>query len=88
VLGAKAQDIQMLVMRDGLLPVATGLVVGLVAAWIMGRLFAGMLFQVKPTDPLTLIGVPLLLGAAAAVACYAPARRAANANPADSLHLE
>jgi putative ABC transport system permease protein len=88
VLGAHAADIRSLVMRDGLAPVAAGLVAGLGAALLLGRAFASMLFEVRPTDPVTLASVTLLLAAAAVAACYAPARRATSVDPIESLRFE
>jgi ABC-type antimicrobial peptide transport system permease subunit len=88
VLGAHTNDIRSLVMRDGLTPVAIGLAAGLVAALLLSRVFASMLFEVKPSDPLTLVAVTVLLGAVAVIACYAPARRATHVNPIESLRLE
>jgi predicted permease len=88
VLGAHTNDIRSLVMRDGLTPVAIGLAAGLGAALLLSRVFASMLFEVKPSDPLTLVAVTVLLGAVAVIACYAPARRATHVNPIESLRLE
>lgn len=88
VLGAHSSDIRSLVMRDGLAPVGVGLIAGLAVALLLGRILVSMLFEVNPSDPLTLLGVTVLLGAAATVACYAPARRATTVDPIESLRLE
>jgi putative ABC transport system permease protein len=88
VLGAHTGDIHWLVMRDGLKPVAVGLVVGILISLAVGRAFTSLLFEVRPSDPLTLVGVAVLLAGVAAAACYLPARRATNADPVASLRLE
>ena len=75
-LGASRWEIVGLVMRQGMALVMVGLVAGLVAAMGLTRLMAGLLYGVSPTDPLTLIGVTVLLGGIALLACYVPARRA------------
>ena len=74
-LGARAVDVHRLVLREGLTPVAAGLIAGVAATLALGRVFGSLLFEVRPTDPLTLVGVATLLGAVAIVACAIPARR-------------
>lgn len=88
VLGAHASDIHALMLRDGLTPVAIGLGAGIVASLLLARVFAGFLFEVRPTDPATIIGVSVLLAAVATVACYIPSRRAAATDPIASLRVE
>ena len=65
-----------------------GVAIGLVAAALAGRLIASLLYGVKPADAATLAGVSILLAAVALLASYIPARRAARANPMDSLRYE
>ena len=74
-LGARAADVHRLVFREGLIPVAAGLVAGVAATLGLGRVFGSLLFEVRPTDPLTLLVVASLLGVVAVVACAIPARR-------------
>ena len=75
-LGAQPGDVHRMVLREGLTPVAAGLAIGLVAAVAAGRAAAGLLFQVRPGDPVTLAAVAVVLGLVAVVACMVPARRA------------
>lgn len=88
VLGAHASDIHALILRDGLTPVAIGIAAGIVASLVLGRVFATLLFEVRPSDPITIVGVAVLLSAVATAACYLPSRRAAAADPAVSLRVE
>ena len=67
---------------------AIGIAIGLVAAALFGRLIASLLYGVKPLDAATFAGVSILLAAVALFASYVPARRAANADPMDSLRYE
>jgi predicted permease len=87
-LGARASDVVRLVVRNGLTVVGAGVALGLVAAFGAGRLIAGFLFGLSPTDPLTLAAVPLLLLLVALLASALPARRAAAADPMASLRAE
>ena len=61
---------------------------GLLGALWLTRLLQQLLFEVAPTDPLTYVGVALVLGLAALVACYVPARRAARVDPIIALRAE
>jgi putative ABC transport system permease protein len=84
-LGAEPGDLLRLVMRDGLIPVAVGIAVGLAGAAMLTQLMSTLLFGIVPFDPITFSTVSLLLGVVAALACYIPARRAATADPATAL---
>src|SRR5260370_37949764 len=75
-LGAERRSILRMVLRQGLGLALAGAAVGLVCALIVSHLMAGLLYGVKPTDPLTVGGVALLLIGVAVPACYIPARRA------------
>jgi putative ABC transport system permease protein len=87
-LGAQKRDVLRLVMKDGLKLGLLGIVLGLAGAIALTRVMVSLLFEVKPTDPGTLIGVALLLGAVAVLACYIPARRALSIHPMTALRRE
>jgi len=87
-LGAQHGDVLQLVMKDGLKLALLGIVLGLAGAIALTRVMVSLLFEVKPTDPTTLIGVALLLGAVAMLACYIPARRALSIDPMTALRRE
>jgi len=76
------------VLQQGAKLAAIGVAIGLAAAALFGRLIASLLYRVKPLDAPTLVGVSILLAAVALLASYIPARRAANADPMDSLRYE
>ncbi len=87
-LGARTQDVLVLVLRQGMTLVLIGIAVGLTGAFALARLLSGLLFGVTPTDPVTFTVVPLLLGAVALAACWLPARRAAKVDPMEALRCE
>jgi predicted permease len=87
-LGARPADVHRLVLREGLVPAAAGLGLGVVGAVALARGFATLLFEVRAADPLTIAAVAALLGLVALVACLIPARRAAAAGVAEMLRLE
>ena len=87
-LGARGADIVRLVLRRGLQLVAVGIALGIIGAVVAGRLVEGFLFGASPADPLVLAAVPVILIAAALVASFIPARRAATADPMSSLRAE
>jgi putative ABC transport system permease protein len=87
-LGAQHADILRLVMHRGMLLTGTGLAIGFVAALALGRVVAGLLYGITPTDPATLLTVALFLAAVAMVATYLPARRAARLDPMVALRAE
>lgn len=87
-LGATPGDIRRLVLLQIFGVVGVGLIVGLTSALAASRLLQSLLFQVSPIDPLTLVGVCVLLLAVAVIAAYLPARRAASINPVEALRAE
>jgi predicted permease len=84
-LGAQSRNILRMVLRQGLALAIAGAAVGLVCALIVSHLMAGLLYGVRPTDPLTFAGVALLLIGVALLACYIPARRAIRVDPLVAL---
>ena len=84
-LGATRADILWLVLGTGLRLAVIGIVVGLVGGFAMGRVLSRFLFLVTATDPMILIGVPLLIAGIATLACYLPARRATHLDPVLAL---
>jgi len=84
-LGAERRNILQMVLRQGLGLAIAGTAVGLVGALIVSRLMTGLLYGVRPTDPLTFAGVALLLIGVAVLACYIPARRAMKVDPVFAL---
>jgi putative ABC transport system permease protein len=87
-LGARRADVLRLVIRQGLRLVALGLTLGLIAALALTRLMRKLLFEVSATDPMTFAGVASLLALVALLACWIPARRAANVDPMVALRCE
>ena len=87
-LGAVQGDVVWLVMREVLGLVGTGIVLGLVAAWGLGRLISSQLYGVTASDPLTIAGAAGLLLLVALLAGYLPARRATRVNPVLALRYE
>jgi ABC-type antimicrobial peptide transport system permease subunit len=87
-LGAQSSQVLQLVLRQGMLLAAIGLVLGLLAAFGSTRLASTLLYGVNPNDPTIFIGVTLLLAAAAFAACYFPARRALKIDPVVALRFE
>ena len=87
-LGAQPADVLRLVIRQGMTLTLAGLVVGIVAGTFVTRVLTDLLFGVTPRDPLTFVGVPVLLLVVALLACYIPARRATRIDPLIALRSE
>jgi len=87
-LGAKAETLRVLVLRDGLLLTGMGIVLGLALAVAVSRFAVGLLYQIEPTDPETLGVVAFVMLVVAAMAAYLPARRATLLDPMVSLNVE
>jgi putative ABC transport system permease protein len=86
-LGATRADVVRLVVRQATLPVAAGLVLGVVASVALTGVLQAQLFGVSARDPLTLAGVAVLLGCVGLIASLVPARRAASVNPTQALRM-
>jgi putative ABC transport system permease protein len=87
-LGAQASQVRWLVVRHGLALAVAGLTLGLVTASFATRLMSKLLFNVTPNDPVTLIGVSVLLAATSTLAASLPARRASRVDPAIALRAD
>ncbi len=87
-LGAEQRDIQKLVFGEGFRLIAGGVIAGIVAAILLSRVLKTFLFDVKPTDPVTLIAVGLMFVIVASLACWVPTRRAGRVNPLEALRYE
>jgi putative ABC transport system permease protein len=84
-LGSSAREVFGLVLGEGAKITAAGLVIGLAGAYFAGRAMASQLYEVKPTDPVVLAGVVIVLAVVALLATLIPARRAAKVNPTVAL---
>lgn len=87
-LGASRTDVLMLVLRQGMILALSGLAVGIAGALLIARLMTKLLYGVRPTDPLTFLGVAALLMGVALVASCIPARRAMRVDPMIALRHE
>lgn len=86
-IGAQRGDILRMMIGEGLTLSLTGVALGLVGAWGLGRAGSSLLFGVSASDPVTFTAVSLLLTAVAMVACYVPARRAMTVDPIVALRV-
>jgi len=84
-MGAQTGNVLALVLRSGMLLTALGLAIGLPISFLLARALSSLLFGVQAADPVSFVGLPLLLLAVAGIACYLPARRAANLDPLRAL---
>lgn len=87
-LGATRENILRVVLRQGMIPVLAGLVLGALVSLFATRLMAQMIFRLKPDDPTTFAGIAALFFAVALVSCAVPARRAMGIDPMKALRAE
>jgi putative ABC transport system permease protein len=84
-LGASQREVVMLMLWHGLKPAIAGIAAGLAVSFAIGRVIRGLLYEVKPNDPLTFVGVSAVLLTVVLIACAIPARRASGIPPAEAL---
>jgi predicted permease len=87
-IGASRRDIRMLILRQGMLPVGIGLVIGVTGSLAVNRVLMSALVQVSPGDPVALAAASALLVLTAALGCLIPARRAARIDPMSAIRHE
>lgn len=87
-IGATRLSIISLVLRDALVMIATGTAIALPCVWALGRLVESQLYDVKPTDLVTIFAATIILCSTALGAVLIPARRASAVNPTDALRFE
>jgi ABC-type antimicrobial peptide transport system permease subunit len=87
-LGAKPGEVVRMILREGLVMTFSGVALGFLLALGLGRVFGSMLYQVSPMDPVVFTFAPCVLFAAALLACWIPAHRAASIEPMQALRAE
>jgi ABC-type antimicrobial peptide transport system permease subunit len=87
-LGASASDVLRMIVGEGMRITLIGVGIGVVAALGLTRLITKIIYGVGANDPLTFIGVAVLLSGVALIACYIPARRAMRVDPIIALRYE
>ncbi len=87
-IGAQRRDVLGMMLKRGMRWVAVGGLIGMIGACALTRVLRGLLYEVSPTDPFTLVAVVLLLVVVALGACWLPARRAMRVDPMEALRYE
>ena len=87
-LGAAVGDVMRLVVRQGFVPVAAGLAIGMAGGVAVSQAMKGVLYGVTPGDPITYATAAIVLTAVALLACVAPARRAVRVDPIIAIRSE
>jgi predicted permease len=87
-LGARADEMTSMVLRQGVRLALTGIAIGAIGALWTSYAIAGMLYQVRPSDPVSFVGAALILSFVALLACYVPARSASRIDPIAALRQD
>ena len=87
-LGAQRRDVLYLVIKEGAKFSFAGIGIGLTGAFLVTRLMSSELYGVSPLDPLTYVGVAMVMAAVTLLACYIPTRRAMRVDPMEALRYE
>jgi ABC-type antimicrobial peptide transport system permease subunit len=87
-LGARRADVLQMTVRQGLKLVGAGMILGLGAAFLLTRVMATLLYGISATDPITFIGISMVLLAVAILASYVPALRATKVDPMTALRAQ
>jgi ABC-type lipoprotein release transport system permease subunit len=87
-LGAATADVLRMVLRQGLLQVAIGIVLGVGLAALLSTAMRARMFDVSPHDPMTFTGIAVVLALTGLLACLVPARRAALVDPMEALRVQ
>ncbi|MDB6039351.1 MAG: hypothetical protein JWM99_3192, partial [Verrucomicrobiales bacterium] len=86
--GAQRRDVLQLVISNGMRLIGVGVLVGLFGTFALSSFLSSLLFGIKPSDPITIIGVLFILCGTGFFACYLPARRASRVDPTEALRCE
>ena len=87
-LGARRADVLQMTVQQGLKLVGAGMIIGLGAAFLLTRVMATLLYGISATDPITFIGISVVLLAVAILASYVPALRATKVDPITALRAQ
>jgi putative ABC transport system permease protein len=87
-MGASRESVRSMILRRGTLLTLAGTVLGILGAFALARLIESLLYQIPPRDPLTYVGVCVVLSAVALAASYIPALRATKVDPMVALRYE
>jgi putative ABC transport system permease protein len=87
-LGSRIDALIRLIVGEGMMIAGAGIIVGVLAALLLGRAIGGLVYGVQPRDPVTVIGVVVVVTTVALMACWIPARRAARVDPLTALREE